>query len=70
MICTALTDYARHYDDFVDCDFCGQATRGRVYPQTPTAVHCGSCGRIIVNYPSGSDTVNPSCKTSSSRMRR
>lgn len=44
-------DYERHYDKFVDCDFCGQATKGRIYPDRPTAVHCGACNRVIVNRP-------------------
>jgi len=44
-------EFKRHYDNYVDCDFCGQATRGRVYPDRPTAVHCGACDRVIVNRP-------------------
>lgn len=44
-------EYERHYNEFVECDFCGQATRGRVYPERPIAVHCGACNRIIVNRP-------------------
>ena len=44
-------EFERHYDKFIDCDFCGQATRGRVYPDKPTAVYCGACNKVIVNRP-------------------
>ena len=35
-------DYVRFYDDFVECDFCGQQTRGRVYEGSQQIV-CGAC---------------------------
>lgn len=36
-------DYVRFYDDFVECDFCGQLTRGRVY-EGSQKIECGACG--------------------------
>jgi len=36
-------DYVRFYDDFVECDFCGQLTRGRVY-EGSQQIECGACG--------------------------
>jgi hypothetical protein len=35
-------DYVRFYDDFVECDFCGQLTRGRVY-EGSQKITCGAC---------------------------
>jgi len=41
--------YRRYYEDFVECDFCGAQTRGRVYRKKPTRVLCGACNRIILD---------------------
>lgn len=49
-------DYQRHYEDFVECEWCGQLTRGRIYPAQPTAVQCGGCKKVIVNVPTGKDS--------------
>ena len=38
-----MTDkFDRYYIDFISCDFCGQPTRGRVYPHS-LEVLCGAC---------------------------
>ena len=34
--------YVRFYRDFIECDFCGQLTRGRVYEDSQEII-CGSC---------------------------
>ena len=34
--------YVRFYRDFIECDFCGQLTRGRVYEDSQE-ITCGSC---------------------------
>jgi hypothetical protein len=41
-------DYVRFYVEFVDCDFCGEATRGRVYDGEQEVV-CGSCGSVLID---------------------
>ena len=33
--------YVRFYRDFIECDFCGQLTRGRVYEDSQE-ITCGS----------------------------
>ena len=43
-----MTDkYERYYIDFIECDFCGQSTRGRVYPHS-LEVLCGSCHKPLL----------------------
>ena len=42
-------DYVRFYDDFVECDFCGQLTRGRVYEGTQKIV-CGACDSVFFEF--------------------
>lgn len=42
-----MTDFERHYSDFIECDWCGRATRGRIYSEDPLKVRCGSCNRTI-----------------------
>lgn len=38
-----------HYGSYVECDFCGQLTKGRIYPDAPTKVKCGACNRTIAS---------------------
>ena len=38
-----------HYNRLVECDFCGQQTRGRIYEETRTKVRCGACDRVIAS---------------------
>ena len=42
------TPYERYYKEYINCDFCGQQTRGRVYDDEPEKAYCGSCNRVIV----------------------
>lgn len=42
-------DYVRFYDDFVECDFCGQLTRGRVY-EGSQQIECGACGTAFFEF--------------------
>ena len=53
-----MSEYKRYYKDFVSCDFCGQLTRGRVYPEKAHAVFCGACNKVIVNVPVKSQPSN------------
>ena len=39
--------YVRFYRDYVECDFCGQQTRGRVY-EGSQQVTCGACHSVLV----------------------
>jgi hypothetical protein len=39
--------YVRFYKDFVECDFCGQQTRGRVY-EGSQQVTCGACNAVLI----------------------
>ena len=39
--------YVRFYEEHIECDFCGQHTRGRVYDGTQCVV-CGSCGHTLI----------------------
>jgi hypothetical protein len=41
--------WRHHYNYYVECDFCGQHTRGRVYESAKTKVRCGACDRIIAS---------------------
>lgn len=41
-----ITSYRRFYKSHVQCDFCGQLTRGRLFP-SERVVRCGSCGRVL-----------------------
>jgi len=45
--------YQRYYDSYVECDFCGASTRGRVHVERPHSVVCGSCSRIIAELDNG-----------------
>ena len=45
-------DYTRHHPAFIECDFCGSLTRGRIYKVEPEIVRCGACHRAI-------QTINP-----------
>jgi hypothetical protein len=47
------SDYTRHHAAFIECDFCGSLTRGRIYKVEPEIVRCGACHRAI-------QTINPS----------
>jgi hypothetical protein len=40
--------YVRHYEKFIECDFCGQQTRGRVYDDEPEKVYCGACNNVMI----------------------
>lgn len=42
------SDYNRYYNNFVECDFCGQLTRGRIYEKKKTEVRCGACSHTIL----------------------
>ena len=38
-----MTNYHRAYERFINCDFCGAMTRGRIYETEPDVTRCGSC---------------------------
>ncbi len=38
--------YVRFYKDFIECDFCGEHTRGRVYEGSQEIV-CGACNATL-----------------------
>lgn len=40
-------EYKRHHPAFIECDFCGSLTRGRIYDVEPETVRCGACHRAI-----------------------
>ena len=39
--------FVRFYAEYIECDFCGEPTRGRVYDQTQEVI-CGACGKILL----------------------
>jgi hypothetical protein len=39
----AMAEYERHYDEYIECDLCGQQTRGRIYDDARSKVVCGAC---------------------------
>ena len=41
------TNFYTDDDGHVECDFCGQLTRGRVYDDEPNLVYCGSCHGLL-----------------------
>lgn len=41
--------FVRFYKDYVECDFCGQLTRGRVYDGAQEIV-CGACNSSIYEF--------------------
>ena len=40
-------NFKRYYIDFIECDFCGQSTRGRVYPHSLSGL-CGACHKPLL----------------------
>lgn len=40
-------EYERYYERFIECDFCGGMTRGRIWRNEPTKVKCGSCHHVL-----------------------
>jgi hypothetical protein len=38
-----MKPYIRYYPRHIECDFCGQMTRGRIWRSDPSKVVCGSC---------------------------
>ena len=40
--------YYSFYEGFVECDFCGQQTRGRVYSGSQQ-VKCGACHAVLLD---------------------
>ena len=36
-------NYTQVFHRFVNCDFCGVYTRGRIYEDEPEVIRCGSC---------------------------
>jgi len=50
-----MRNYKRYYVVHTECEWCGQHTRGRIYPTNPTSVICGSCNKEIVRLPSDED---------------
>ena len=40
--------YYNFYEGFIDCDFCGQQTRGRVYNGS-SKVKCGACHAVLLD---------------------
>ena len=45
-----LKDRSFHsfYEGFIECDFCGQQTRGRVYNGS-SKVTCGACHAVLLD---------------------
>jgi|TARA_R110001606_G_C15019823_1_gene609611 hypothetical protein len=41
--------FVRFYKDFIECDFCGQHTKGRVYEDSQEIV-CGSCNSVLFEF--------------------
>jgi len=41
--------FVRFYKDYIECDFCGQMTRGRVYEGAQEIV-CGACNSAIYEF--------------------
>jgi hypothetical protein len=41
--------YVRFYRDYVECDWCGQLTRGRVYEGSQEIV-CGACSSVMFEF--------------------
>tara|TARA_R100001129_G_C5169762_1_gene204466 strand:- start:269 stop:484 length:216 start_codon:yes stop_codon:yes gene_type:complete len=39
--------YYNFYEAFIECDFCGQQTRGRVYTGSDN-VKCGACDAVLL----------------------
>ena len=39
--------FLRYYDNYIDCDWCGAVTKGRVY-EGRTDVSCGCCDRQLL----------------------
>ena len=40
--------YYNFYEGFIECDFCGQQTRGRVYNGS-SEVKCGACHAVLLD---------------------
>jgi len=42
-------DYNQYYNKHIECDFCGQMTRGRIWSEDPYKIKCGSCHHILMD---------------------
>lgn len=42
-------EFVRFYDDYIECDFCGQQTRGRVY-EGSQKIQCGACAAVFFEF--------------------
>ena len=40
-------EYVRFFRNYVECDWCGMSTRGRVYEETQTSV-CSACRKPLL----------------------
>ena len=40
--------YYNFYEAFIECDFCGQQTRGRVYNGSDNVI-CGACHAVLLD---------------------
>jgi hypothetical protein len=43
-----MDEFKPFYDQHVECDLCGQQTKGRVYTSAPDLVLCGSCHMPLI----------------------
>ena len=41
------SNYYNFYEAFIECDFCGQQTRGRVYGKSVNVI-CGACDAVLL----------------------
>lgn len=44
-----LQKWVKFYRDYIECDFCGQLTRGRVYDGCQEIV-CGACNSVMFEF--------------------
>ena len=48
--------FVRFYRDYIECDFCGQLTRGRVYEDSQEIV-CGSCNSSMFEFETSEEQI-------------
>ncbi len=63
-----MVDYEQYYDRHVECDFCGQMTRGRIWAEEPTKVKCGACHHVLTE--KGTKSEKSSNHSGSTRNRQ
>jgi len=48
--------FVRFYRDYIECDFCGELTKGRVYEDSQEII-CGSCNSVLFEFETSDEAI-------------